>query len=166
MERFYRAGARSFVLSLLLSGLVAGAPGTDPPAPQKVKRWESNLSLGSVSSGRLGIVKSFWWFAVPKVIALGLSFDHVMAAIPLSIDVAVNAPIPVVRPFVCAGAGAALNGSGITHYGGGLKVRLGKKFGLVAEYRHYYYRVVAGLFPRVWEKADAHYFGAGISWVY
>jgi hypothetical protein len=150
----------------MLSAFAGGAPGAEPPPPQKIKRWESNLSIGGVSSGRFGIVKSFWWFAVPDVIALGLSFDHVIEAIPLSVNVALNAPIPVVRPFICAGAGAALNGTGITHYGGGLKVRLGKKFGLMAEYRQYYYRIIVGYFPKVWEKASAHYFGAGISWFY
>ena len=166
MRRFYRQGCGTFVLCLLLSGLAGGAPGADPLAARKIRRWQSNLSIGWVSSGRIGIVKSFWWFALPDVIALGLSFDHVLEAIPLSVNIAVSAPIPIVRPFVCAGAGAALNGGGITHYGGGLTVRLGRKFGLVAEFRQYSYDVIASLFPTVWQKASASYFGAGISWTY
>ncbi|HMA53195.1 MAG TPA: hypothetical protein VKT17_01960 [Acidobacteriota bacterium] len=166
MRCSYRAGIGTFALWVLVSGFASAAPGADPPAPQKVKRWQSNLSLGAVSNGRIGIVKSFWWFAVPRVVALGLSFDYVTEAIPLSLNVALNAPIPVVSPFVCAGAGAGLNGSGITHYGGGLRVRLGRRFGLVAEYRTYRYLVVVHLFPRIREKASADYFGAGISWLY
>ncbi len=166
MRRSYREACGSIVLCLLLAGFAGGAPGADPPAPQKIRRWQSNLSIGWVSNGRIGIVKSFWWFALPDVVALGLSFDYVLEAIPLSVDVALSAPIPIVRPFVCAGAGAALNGTGITHYGGGLTVRLGKKFGLVAEFRRYSYKVIASLFPRVWEDASASYFGAGISWAY
>ena len=114
MRRLFRATCGSLGLWLLLSGVAGGAPGAEPPTRPKAKRWESNLSIGGVSSGRFGIVKSFWWFAVPDIIALGLSFDHVIEAIPLSVDVALNAPIPVVRPFICAGAGAALNGTGIT----------------------------------------------------
>lgn len=166
-RRCVRTSTGAFVINLLLAGLVAAALGDDLTAPKKVRRWESNLSIGRVSNGRLGVVKSLWWFGVPNVLALGLSFDCIFQeAIPLSIDVAVNAPLPVVRPFVCAGAGTALNGKGITHYGGGLKVRLGRRFGLVAEYRHYYYGVLVHQFPSVWGKTDAHYFGAGISWVY
>ena len=126
-RRFVRTGTGVFVICLLLAGLVAAALGDDLTAPRKVRRWESNLSIGHVSNGRLGVVKSLWWFGVPNVLALGLSFDCIFQeAIPLSIDVALNAPLPVVRPFVCAGAGTALNGRGITHYGGGLKVRLGR----------------------------------------
>jgi hypothetical protein len=167
MGRFVRAGTRSFLLCLLLSGLFAAAPGADTTAPKKISRWESNLSLGLTGNGRIGVVKSFWWFALPKVLALGLSFDCVFQeAIPLSIDIAVNAPIPIVRPFVCAGAGGSLNGGGIAHYGGGLKVRLVRKFGLIAEYRRFRYSTTVGTHPTRLEKVSTHYFGAGISWVY
>ncbi len=166
MSRFYRQGCGTFVLCLLLSELAGGAPGADPPDGPKTRRWQSNLSIGRVSTNRIGIVKSFWWFALPDVIALGLSFDHVLEAIPISVDVALSAPIPIVRPFVCAGAGVALNGSSITHYGGGITVRLVKKFGIVAEFRQYSYNVIETHYPRVWRKASASYFGAGISWTY
>lgn len=77
-----------------------------------------------------------------------------------------NAPVPIVRPFVCAGAGGSLNGGGITHYGGGLKIRLVRKFGLVAEYRRFRYSTTVGVHPTRLEKVRTHYFGAGISWVY
>jgi hypothetical protein len=164
MGRFYRRGIGSFVVWLLLSGHLAGALGAGPTTPQKISRWESNLSIGWVNSGRIGIVKSFWWFAVPRVIALGLSFDYITQSMPLSVNVALNAPIPVIRPFVCAGAGIGLTGGSLTHYGGGLKVRLIRKFGVIVEYRRYYYFVDATFYTR--KKANAHYFGAGISWVY
>jgi hypothetical protein len=164
MGRFYRRGIGSFVVWLLLSGHLAGAPGAGPKTSQKIPRWESNLSIGWVSSGRIGIVKSFWWFAVPRVIALGLSFDYITQSMPLSVNVALNAPIPVIRPFVCAGAGIGFSGGSLTHYGGGLKVRLIRKFGVIVEYRRYYYLANVSFYAR--EKANAHYFGAGISWVY
>lgn len=148
---------------LTLAAAAGAAPG---PLPGKVPRWESNLSLGSVSSGRLGIVKSFWWYAVPRFVALGLSLDHVMEAIPVSLNVALNAPTPVVVPFVCAGAGTTLTVGGISFYGGGLKVRLGRRLGLIAEYRKYAYRQTDGSFEPTYTKATAGYFGAGLAWIY
>lgn len=154
------------VLCLLAAAPAAGVPASPEGSTPRVPRWESDLSVGSVSSGRLGIVKSFWWYAVPKVVAVGLSLDHVLEAIPFSLNVALNAPFPVVVPFVCAGAGTALTCGGITHYGGGIKVRLGRRLGVIAEYRRYHYRQSDGTFEPTYTKAAAHYFGAGIAWIY
>jgi hypothetical protein len=167
MGRLSRMCIRSFGLWLLLSGLLAGAPGADPTTPRKIPRWESNLSIGGTSNGRLGVIKSFWWFGLPKVLAVGLSFDCVFRqAIPLSIDIALNAPITIVKPFICAGAGATLTGGGITHYGGGLKIRLARKFGIIAEYRRFRYSSRVSYSPPVFEKVTTDYIGAGISWAY
>lgn len=154
------------VVCLLVSGVSAGAPGADPQAPTKVPRWESNLTLGRVSTGRIGAVKSFWWFAVPKVAALGLSFDWITDMIPFSLGVALNAPVPIVTPFVCAGVGGGLNGCGLDYYGGGLKVRLTRRIGLVAEYRNYRFTTVVSSYPPRREKGSAEFFGAGIAWFY
>ncbi len=160
-----------FGLVLCLLAAAPAAPAAGDTSPQegsspRIFRWESDLSAGSVSSGRLGIVKSFWWYAVPKVVAVGLSLDHVLEAIPFSLNVALNAPLPVVVPFVCAGAGTALTCGGITHYGGGIKVRFGRRLGVIAEYRRYHYRQTDGTFFPTYTKAAAHYFGAGIAWIY
>jgi hypothetical protein len=86
--------------------------------------------------------------------------------VPLSVDIALNAPIPVVIPFVCAGAGGSLTGSTLTFYGGGIKIRLLKKFGLIAEYRRYRYNHDSSGNPPVEEMVDVDYFGAGIAWIY
>ena len=154
------------VLCLLAAAPAAGVPAPPEGSSPRIFRWESDLSVGAVSSGRLGIVKSFWWYAVPKVVAVGLSLDHVLEAIPFSLNVALNAPLPVVVPFVCAGAGTALTCGGITNYGGGVKVRLGRRLGLVAEYRRYHYRQSDGAYDPTYTKAAANYFGAGIAWIY
>lgn len=152
-------------LGLLVSALAAVPPDAASASPVKVSRWESNLSIGGVSNGRIGIVKSIWWFALPKVFAIGLSFDYVTEFIPFSVGVALNAPIPVVVPFVCAGAGTSLTVGSITNYGAGVKIRLGRRFGLIAEYRKYHYMHDVG-WPSVREKGSADYFGAGIAWIY
>lgn len=163
--------ARALVLLSLAVGLVAPvlADGVADPVParsMKVSRWASNLSGGAVLGRRIGLVKSFWWYALPNVFALGLSFDFVGPFMPLSFNVAVQAPIAVVSPFVCAGAGGGVSGGGITGYGGGLRVRLGPKLGIVAEYRRYHYKEKSHLAPYNREKVVADYLGAGISWRY
>jgi hypothetical protein len=167
MQRDIRVIASlSLLIALGIPLFAADAQDTGPAAPAKISRWESNLSAGAVLERRVGIVKSFWWHALPNVFAIGLSFDFVMPAIPLSVNAAVNAPLGFVTPFVCAGAGASLTVGGITNYGGGLKLRLGQKFGLVFEYRRYHYTVESGIFTTTKEKVAADYLGAGISWLY
>lgn len=162
---------RKIVPDVLLLGLMtcvlgAYAQGAAPAAAAKVSRWQSNLSIGDVIGKRIGIVKSLWWYAVPKVFAVGGSFDFVMPAIPFSLNVAVSAPLPLVTPFVCAGVGANLTHGGITNYGGGLRVRLGPKIGVVAEYRRYRYTIKLPSDPVEKEKVVSDYIGAGISWFY
>jgi hypothetical protein len=162
---------RVIVLLSLLFGLVApalagGAPDSVPARSMKISRWVSNLSGGAVLGRRIGLVKSFWWYAIPNIFALGLSFDFVGPFIPLSVNVAVQAPLAVVTPFICGGAGGGITGHGITGYGGGLRVRLGPKFGLVAEYRRYHYTEKSHMAPYDDEKIAADYLGAGISWRY
>ncbi|MBN2266329.1 MAG: hypothetical protein JW775_11000 [Candidatus Aminicenantes bacterium] len=166
MENKFRTALRVVLACLLLAAGVNGAPGARQAAPEKVPRLESNLSVGRVSTKRIGAVKSIWWHAVPRVIAIGLSFDWVSEGIPFSLAVAVNAPIPVATPFVCAGAGFAMDGCSINFYGGGLKVRLFRKFGLIAEYRNYRYTTVESIFPVRRGKGSADYFGGGIAWFY
>ncbi|HSA94850.1 MAG TPA: hypothetical protein VLJ16_02280 [Acidobacteriota bacterium] len=159
------------VIIALLLGLAAPlladeVAGSVPARSMRISRWVSNLSAGAVLDRRIGIVKSVWWFAVPNIVALGLSFDFVSSNVPLSVGVAVQAPIAVVTPFLCAGAGGSLSGHGITGYGGGFRVRLAPKFGLVFEYRRYHLTQDSPAFPSGHETVDANYVGAGISWRY
>ncbi|MCK7478091.1 MAG: hypothetical protein M0C28_12220 [Candidatus Moduliflexus flocculans] len=98
--------------------------------------------------------------------ALGLSLDHVLEAIPFSLNVALNAPTPVVVPFVCAGVGTAPTCGGISFYGGGVKIRLGRRLGLIAEYRKYFYKQTDGSCDPTFTKAEAGYFGGGIAYIY
>lgn len=159
------------VIGVLFAGVlvagVASAAAQSEGAKPKSHRWESNLSVGGTANHRLGVIKSVWYFAVPKIVAVGLSADCIFQeAVPFSLDVALNAPIPIVRPFVCAGAGGTLSGGGITSYGGGLKVTLLKRFGLVVEYRNFRYTYKVQKVPLVRGKTSTTYLGAGIHWVY
>jgi hypothetical protein len=165
-----RSPRQIVVLVILLGALApvpaAGAQDAVPAAKPKVPRWESSLSAGAVLDQGIGVVKAFWWYAVPKTVTLGLSFDYFVDGLPLSVNVGLNAPLPVVVPFVCAGAGASISIGGIAHYGGGLKVRLKKKFGLVFEYRKYHYQIDSDFEPGTKVKVASDYLGGGICWTY
>jgi len=165
-----RAHARCLALALIIAVLApafaAGQDTASAASPTKVRRWESNLSGGAVSNGRIGLVKSIWWYPLPKLIAVGLSFDYVYEAMPMSVCVALNAPTPLVVPYVCAGAGGTLTVGGMSFYGAGFKVRIRRRFGLIAEYRKYTYQHDSNGNPPVRETARASYFGGGIAWIY
>lgn len=163
--------ARKMILMAVLAGLLASSLAGDAPDPgpaegPKISRWESNLSAGAVLGRRIGIVKSIWWFALPRVFAVGPSFEFVGPFMSFSLGVAANAPLGVVTPFICASAGTSLTQGGITGYGGGVKLRLGPKFGLVFEYRKYRYTLESNFDPDFRELVVADYVGAGISWRY
>jgi hypothetical protein len=158
------------VLVLLAPVLVGPASAADQEAAgtltTKVSRWESNLSAGVVLQDKIGIVKGLWWYPLPKVLALGFSFDFIGTAAPLSFMVSVNLPAPVVVPFVCAGAGMSLTRGGITHFGGGLKFRVWKKLGFIAEYRRYSRQPERLVDPPGITRARRDYIGAGIAYLY
>ncbi len=147
-----RIALLGLVLCLLAVAPAAPVPG-DPAPPEgsspRIFRWESDLSAGSVSSGRLGIVKSFWWYAVPKVVAVGLSLDHVLEAIPLLAQRRLERAPPRRRAVRLRRGRDRPDRGGITHYGGGIKVRLGRRLGVVAEYRRYHYRQSDGTFDPI-----------------
>jgi hypothetical protein len=169
--RFVSKRVPLFLLAAFLLGLAAPvladeAAGSVPARSMRISRWVSNLSAGAVLDRRIGIVKTLWWFAVPNIVAVGLSFDFVGSNMPLSVGAALQAPIAVVTPFVCASAGGSLSGHGITGYGGGFRVRLAPKFGLVFEYRRYHFKQDSPAFASGHEIVDANYVGAGISWRY
>lgn len=166
MRRHHRIASLILFVCLLAPALAADIPDPGQASPVKVSRWESNLSIGSVINRRLGIVKSFWWYPLPRLVAVGLSLDYVGAVIPFSLNVALNAPIPVVVPFVCAGAGTSFTRGGITNYGGGIKLRLWHKVGLIVEYRRYHYTQESVIDPTGEEKVKADYIGAGIAYIY
>jgi hypothetical protein len=157
-------------LALLAPALVrdlsaAGQTEAGSPA-KKIPRWESNLSAGAVLQEQIGIVKSFWWYALPKIFALGLSFDFVGATLPISLNVSLNLPLPVVAPFVCAGAGASVSRGGITNYGGGLKFRIWPKIGILVEYRKYSRKPDPLFDPPGATRVRRDYIGAGIAYIY
>lgn len=139
-----------------------------PSARAQDLRWESNVSAGVIKEGQatIGIVKAVWWYAVPRIVSLGISFDYVGKTLPLSVNVALNAPLPVIIPFVQAGAGAGLSTGGILHYGGGFKIRMRGRLGWIAEYRKYFYKRETPVATPGASKHKPDYFGGGISYAF
>jgi len=167
MRVFHWGAIRILVLAVaVLPAELQAAPQSDQAKPARLNRWESVLTGGYVSNGHIGLVKSFWWFGLSRALGFGLSFDYVTRDIPISLNVAVSAPLGIFRPFVRAGAGASFSGNGATHYGGGLKVRVGRKLNLIAEYGHYHYSAEEHYSSHGSEKYQADYIGAGINWSY
>lgn len=168
LHRLIPATILAFLFSVLAGDVLAADQAAAKSPTKKVFRWEFNLSLGAVleDKANIGIVKSFWWYPLPKIIALGLSFDYIAATLPLSLNVSLNLPSPVIVPFVCAGAGAALSRGGITHFGGGLKFRLWKKVELITEYRKYSHEPDPLISPPNAPRVRADYFGAGVGYLY
>jgi len=170
------------ILALLISAGFCMAQAAKKGEP----RWESNLSLGYISysevqdppagyvddmTRHLAIVKSFWFFPfLPRVVALGLSFDYVIDDLPLSLNVALNLPAKFFVPFVSAGAGFSFSGNTLSNYGGGLKLRTGRRFGLIFEYRHYKIKknvIAYGAYETGSHVIrESNYFGFGIAYLY
>ena len=171
---------KSIIFFVLFCCATAGFAQT---AKKGEPRWESNLSLGYIGyqgiespppgvdnmTRHIAIVKSFWFYPfLPRILSIGLSFDYVVDDLPLSANIALNLPIKFIVPFVSAGAGASISNSTLQNYGGGLKFRTGKRFGLVAEYRHY--RIKKRAQQSGSGRPDvvtmSNYFGVGIAYLY
>jgi hypothetical protein len=173
-------------LILLLPLVLLIIAGSGAAAERNPSRWESNLSIGYIKyeplldppqgwvddlNRPLGIVKSFWFYPfLPRIVAVGLSFDYVIDDLPLSANISLNLPLKVVVPFVSAGTGFSFSGSKLQNYGGGIKLRLGRRIGLIGEYRHYRSdkkSLGAGGSESVAHVIrESNYFGAGIAYLY
>lgn len=174
-----------FVLSLLATATLCLGQAAQTAKPHE-HHWESNLSGGYIDYIRgdeatggqidnmnrhIALVKSFWFYPfLPRIVALGLSFDYVTDDLPLSLNLGLNLPFKKVVPFVSAGAGFSFSGNTLTNYGGGVKLRTGQHFGLVAEYRFYRIRkktlVIMPGEVSSYVVRRSNYFGAGIAYLY
>jgi hypothetical protein len=174
---------KSIIFFVLFCCAAAGYAQT---AKKGEPRWESNLSLGYIKyvglvnppagfidnmNRKIAIVKSFWFYPfLPRLLSLGLSFDYVTDDLPLSLNAALNLPTKFIVPFVSAGVGASISGSSLQNYGGGIKFRTGRRFGLIAEYRHYSIKKktrASGMSNETsYVKRQSNYFGAGIAYLY
>ena len=177
---------RKTICALVILLAAASFGRAQDAAKKKIPRWESNLSAGYIEytsiqesgtgsvdnmSRHIGIVKSFWYYPfLPRIVSLGLSFDYVIDDLPICVNAAINVPFKFFVPFVAAGTGFSFSGSTLQSYGAGFKLRTGKKFGLIAEFRHYQIKKKSNTFGTNEEPTytirDTAYFGFGIAYLY
>jgi hypothetical protein len=173
---------KTIVLILML--IVFAATGLAQASQNKVPRWESNLSAGYIDytsiqdpatgnvddmNRHIGIVKAFWYYLfLPRIVDVGLSFDYIVDDLPICVNVALNLPTKFIVPFVCAGTGFSFSGSTLKDYGVGIKLRTGKRFGLIAEYRHYKIKKKSSGINEESSTVirESAYFGGGIAYLF
>ncbi len=133
-------------------------------AQDKVYRGESKVSMGVLVHDVFGIMKSFGYYIIPRYVAVDVNFQYIVRELPIGINLSLNLPMGRITPFVTGGAAASLRGTTIFDAGVGLKVRVGKRTSILAEYRHfrYKYRPAGSNDPKELRTAD--YFGGGISY--
>ncbi len=173
-------------IALIVTAALGAAQTTQTAqaATKKIPRWESNLSGGYIEytslqdpatghvdymNRHIGIVKAFrYYLFMPRIVDIGVSFDYIVDDLPICVNVGLNLPTKFIVPFFTAGAGFSFSGSTLQDYGGGLKFRTGKRFGLIAEFRHYKIKKHSS---GVNEESstvirESNYFGAGIAYLY
>jgi len=153
-------------LFFLALGLAWGGQAESGSPAKKAYRWESNLSAGKTSEGYIGLVKSIWWYPLPRIVAVGLSLDYIGRVMPFSLNLSLNLPLPVVVPFVCVGAGANVSKGGVTNYGGGLKIRAWRTIGFIVEYRRYTRKPDPYYDPPDVQKVRLNYIGGGVAYIF
>jgi len=161
--------ARFFVvlaLFLLAIGSVWGGQAESRSPAKKVSRFESDFSAGKVSEGYPGLLKSIWWYPLPKIFAMGISLDFIGRAMPFMLNTSLNLPLPVVVPFVCAGVGTNVSRGVVTELGGGLKLRVWRTVGFIVEYRRYTRRGDAYYDPPDVKRVGFNYVGGGVAYIF
>ena len=109
------------------------------------KRGSINLTLGfaessDIEKGNFGLLKSVGWNLLSGWVSAGVNFGIVKNEIMLMGNVCFIIPLNRIEPFVTAGYGFILETfHAVDNYGAGLRIRLGKSIGIVAEYRKFHF---------------------------
>ncbi len=152
------------LLGILSFFLVAA---TDHLSGEQQRRGSINASLGIAKSndnekGNFGLLKSIDWNFLSRYTSGGLSFGIVKNEILAMGNISLKIPINRLEPFATAGFGAIIESfSLVNNYGAGIRILLGKKIGIVAEYRKFNF-TYKDKQRRTENKIIVDYFGAGI----
>ena len=134
---------------------------------EQTRRGSINLSLGKANSndeetGNFGLLKSIDWNLRPGWASGGINFGIVKNEILVMGNINLKIPLKRIEPFVTAGFGIIIESLNLaSNYGGGIRIRVGNKIGIVSEYRkmHFKYR------PKQRQTKSliaVDYFGAGL----
>jgi len=144
-----------FVLILLLAG------GTVLRAAEKAKAEKSKMELNLVGSagGQVGMFKSLGWYLVGRFVSAEANIAIILDAFPLCGNLTLQLPLWRFIPYVTGGLGFSLTGFSVANVGGGLKVRLTQRMGILFEYRSYTYHIRT-------RKKTTPLIGGGISYLF
>jgi hypothetical protein len=145
-------------IRLALTAILCATGGSHLFAAEKIKS-EINVSVGKISTRGIGIIKSMGWYLVRNFVAFDVSITITEEEYPISGNLSFNLPVMErIVPFVTGGAGMSFKSGLIKNLGGGLKFRVLKRTGIIAEYRAYFR---SGKATRSY-----HYFGIGLSYLF
>jgi hypothetical protein len=131
------------------------------------KRGSINLTMGyakssDIEKGNFGLLKSVGWNFLSGWVSAGVNFGIIKNEIMIMGNASLIVPLDRIQPFITAGYGFILETFGtVNNYGAGLRIRLGKKIGIVTEYRKLHFKQKEGM-RQAELKIIADYFGAGI----
>jgi hypothetical protein len=131
------------------------------------RRGSDDMTLGLAKSsdkekGNFGLLKSVAWNIRSDWISAGINFGIIKNEILLMGNICLNIPLNRLEPFVTAGYGFIIERFTLAgNYGGGVRFLLGKRIGVIAEYRklHFKYKDKQ---KNTESSVDVDYFGAGI----
>ena len=152
-------------ITLLLASIAWGQ--TEMEQKAKKRRGSDDMTIGLAKSsdkekGNFGLLKSVAWNIGSDWVSAGVNFGIIKNEILLMGNVCLNIPLNRIEPFVTAGYGVIIERFSLaSNYGGGVRFLLGKRIGVVAEYRklHFKYKDKR---KNTESSITVDYFGAGI----
>jgi hypothetical protein len=134
------------ILVILAFLLLVVSPALSRPADAQTRRWEFNITGGLILKENPAIVMGFAYYLLPRFIALDANIailaggrDDRGRVLPISLNLSLNLPLWRIVPFVSGGGGYSSGGEFVRNLGAGLKLRLGRTMGFLAEYRYFWY---------------------------
>ena len=140
-------------------------------AQTQKRKGSINVSLGTAKSndketGNFGLLKSLDRNVLSGWASGGINFGIIKNEILLMGNISLKIPLKRIEPFVTAGYGIIIERfSPATNYGGGIRIQLGKKIGIIAEYRklHFSYKEQRN---NITNSVEVDYIGAGLMYFY
>lgn len=140
---------------------------SDQLAAAQKKRGSINATLGIAKSddketGNFGLLKSVGWNLLSGWVSGGINFGIVKNEILAMGNIGLNIPLNRIEPFATAGYGIIIERfSSVSNYGAGIRVLVGKRIGIVAEYRKIRF-TYKDKQRQTQSSVNVDYFGAGL----
>jgi len=135
------------------------------------RKGSINVAIGTAKSndnesGNFGLLKSLDRNFLSGWASGGINFGIIKNEILLMGNFSLKIPLKRIEPFATAGYGIIIERfSPASNYGAGIRIQLGKKIGIIAEYRklHFKYKNKQ---KNSTTSVDVDFFGAGLLYFY